>query len=386
MFKKLAFLLLILTHSIFAAAQTDSSHLRISLLTCGPGDNEVYEVFGHTAIRVIDSIELTDNVYNYGTFSYGPDFEIKFMRGKLLYALGVEPYHYFLQEYVEAKRSVEEQVLLFTGPQKEQVYSFLEWNALPEHKNYKYDFFFDNCATRIRDVFPKTLDPGFAFGNAIPKDSKLTFRDIINEYFFQRHWERVGVNILLGSKIDKVMSNADIMFLPDYLRDGVSAAAVNGRPVSSPPKLILPGGTTLQKSTNLPFLLTSLLALLTILGLTVPKLRLLGRIMSTFLLLTSGLLGCLILVMWFATDHQACADNFNILWLLPTNFIIAFSNPKGKGRYALIAIALIVISIILHLLGIQKLVIEFIPLMLALVFIYGTIYRRTKAAQNTHYA
>src|SRR5262249_19855187 len=140
---------------ISSFGQTDSSHLRISLLTCGPGDGEVYEVFGHTAVRVIDSTTHTDMVYNYGIFEYGPDFELQFMRGKLLYSVAAYPFPAFMQEYVEAKRSVEEQVLLADWKQKERFYYFLQWNAEPENKYYKYDFFFDNCATRIRDIFPR---------------------------------------------------------------------------------------------------------------------------------------------------------------------------------------------------------------------------------------
>jgi hypothetical protein len=365
------------THKALPAA--NGSHLRISLITCGPGDNEVWEVFGHTAIRVIDSTNHLDLAYNYGTFEFGPNFELQFMRGKLLYSLSVYDFSSFMPEYVIAKRSVEEQLLLLDDKQKQEMYTFLNWNARPENKNYKYDFFFDNCATRIRDVFPKTFGSNFVFGNAIPPDSKITFRDIINRYFYRDHWTRVGVNILLGSKIDKAMSNTDIMFLPDYLRDGVGGAAVNGNKIASPAKLILPGGPPPPPGVNWAFVLTSVVALLTITGLSVPRLHLLGRIMSPLLLFITGLLGCLILVMWFGTDHQGCRDNFNILWCLPTNIVIAFFNPKGKSRYAIIAIGLLLLSLVLHLFKIQGLtILELSPLFLALLFVYGTIYKKGK--------
>jgi hypothetical protein len=280
---------------------------------------------------------------------------------------------------------VQEQELLLNASQKEQIYTYLQWNAQPEHKYYKYDFFFDNCATRIRDIFPKNLNPGFSFGRTVPADSKLTFRHIMNKYFYCRPWERVGCNILLGSRIDKVMSNEDIMFLPDYLRDGVAGATVNGKKISTVPVVILPGNMP-PAGFNWPLVLTSVLALLTIVGLTVRPLRWLGRFMSVSLLFVTGLLGCLILVMWFGTDHKACGDNFNVLWLMPTNIIIAFFNPKGKGKYALIAMILIFVSLVLHILKIQALVVEFLPLMLALLFIFGTIYRRNNATQTLNYA
>lgn len=381
MFKKALLFLLVFVCTVQSFAQADSSHLRISLITCGPGDEEVWEVFGHTAVRVIDSVNHLDIVYNYGTFDYGPDFEMQFMRGKLLYSLSVGEYAGFIPEYIRAKRSVEEQELRLDGRQKAAVYAFLNRNAEPENKYYKYDFFFDNCATRIRDIFPSPTVFGkdFKWGQTIPLNSKESFRDIINRYFYRDHWTRLGVNILLGSKIDKVMTNTDIMFLPDYLRDGIAGATVKGEKIAAAPKVILSGGGSLSAGINLPLLLTSFIALLTILGLTVKRLAVLGRIMTTLLLFVTGFLGCLILVMWLATDHQGCSNNFNILWCLPLNIFIAFANPKGKGMYALIAIFLLFISLLLHLLRVQGLtILELSPLFLALLFVYGMIYKSSK--------
>ncbi len=395
MLKNICILLVALVAHFGAFAQADTNnvvqqhagdHLRISLLTCGPGDEEVWEVFGHTAVRIIDSEHHTDAVYNYGTFDFGPDFEMQFMRGKLKYSLSVMPFNVFMQEYVEAKRSVEEQELLLDWKQKEHIYDFLEWNAEPENKYYKYDFFFDNCATRIRDIFPKPQVFGkeFHYGQALPEGKRLTFRDIINVYFYRDYWTRLGVNILLGSRIDKPMTNADIMFLPDYLRDGVGGSTVNGHKIAIAPVLILSGSQTTQGGINYALLLMVAIAILTIAGLTVKKLSVLGKIMSALLLVVTGLLGCLILVMWFATDHQGCADNFNILWCLPLNIFIAFFNPKGKSRYALIAMILIFISLLLHLCKIQGLLLpEFAPLLLALLFVFGTIYKRSKKTDIT---
>jgi Domain of unknown function (DUF4105) len=253
--------------SVFAQADTakfpqhlnaDTSRLRISLITCGPGDEAVWEVFGHTAIRVIDSNNHLDLVYNYGTFDYGPGFELQFMRGKLLYSLSVYEFSGFLPEYLIAKRSVEEQVLIMTGRQKKQMYALLNKNAEPANKYYKYDFFFDNCATRIRDVFPRTFGDGYVYGLAIPTTSKETFRDVINRYFHKAHWTRLGVNILLGSKIDRVMTNSDIMFLPDYLRDGVAGATVGGQKIAMPAKVMLPGEQAATAGLNQPLMLTIL--------------------------------------------------------------------------------------------------------------------------------
>ncbi len=374
---KLLFSLSCLLLSLSLAAQPDTSHLRISLLTVGPGHREIYEPFGHTGVRVVDSLEGTDIVYNYGTFNYNEgNFELKFMQGKLLYYISTAPFPFFMEEYVEAQRKVEEQVLKLGGKEKTEILAFLKNNLEPGNRYYKYDFFFDNCATRIRDILPKTFGSKFQFGQAIPPDSKITFRQIINQYLYKEHLERFGINILLGSRIDAVMSNKDIMFLPDYLREGIGNATVEGVKVADAPVTILPGNPQPPAGINWGFVLTLAIMILTILGLTVNKLRFLGSFMSTLVLFVTGLLGVLIFVMWFGTDHQGCQNNYNFLWALPTNLVVIFRR-KNADRYAIIAIVLLLVSFVLHMLSIQKLpLLELSPLLLSLLFIYGTIYRR----------
>ena len=368
-----------------AASQTlpDNSHLRISLITCGVGE-QVWELFGHTAIRVMDSVNGTDNVYNYGTFDgFSEGFELKFMQGKLLYYVSYYPYYIFLREYEEAGRSVQEQVLILDGKKKENIYDFLRWNATEENKYYKYDFFYDNCATRVRDVFPKTFGNYFTFGKTIPDDSRMTFRNIINEYFYRTHFTRFGINILLGSPIDKVMSNKDIMFLPDYLRDGIGNATVKGQKVATEPMTILPQKPMPGAGVNWALVLTVLLSLLTIIGLVYKPLHQLGNFMSGLLLFVTGLIGVLIVVMWLGTDHQACRANYNLLWALPTNVLIAFGSKRKKDKYAIIGILLILTSLVLHLLKVQELpLLELSPLLLAMLFIYGMIYRKSRLKNN----
>ncbi len=356
--------------------------LRISLLTCGTGQ-EVWETFGHTAVRITDSAAqppFNDIVYNYGMFNgFDKDFELKFMRGKLSYFVATAFFGDFMEEYYEYGRSVQEQVLLLPDDAKLQIKAYLDHNTLPDNRYYKYDFFFDNCATRIRDVFPRSLGAGFHFGLTIKADQKISFRDIMNQYFYRRHWERVGVNVLLGSKIDQIMSNKDIMFLPDYLRDGLAGASLNGSPVSTKPASLLEGSPHLPAGTNVPLVLFIIILACTIAGHTLKQLWVLGRIMNVVLLTASGLLGILILVMWFATDHQGCSNNYNLLWLLPTNLMLAFSRPKGRGRYALIALVMLVATFVFHFLGMQCIIAEFAPLMLALAVVYLSIYKQANA-------
>ena len=154
--KKILPVFLIAFSSFVAAyAQTDSSHLRITLLTCSPG-TELYSTFGHSALRVMDSVTFTDKVYNYGTFDFNPDFYPKFIRGKLLYYLSVETYPDFVYGYQQEERSIKEQELNLSGEEKLKLNAALQLNASGSNKFYKYDFLFDNCATRIRDIVDKS--------------------------------------------------------------------------------------------------------------------------------------------------------------------------------------------------------------------------------------
>ncbi|MFN4249165.1 MAG: DUF4105 domain-containing protein [Flavipsychrobacter sp.] len=362
------------------SVRADDSHLQVSLITCGTGD-EIYETFGHTAIRIVDSVAGTDVVYNYGTFDgYTENFELKFMQGKLLYYVSCYPYSVFQQEYAVYHRSVEEQVLHISGASKRSIDSYLKNNALEENKYYKYDFFFDNCATRIRDVFRYALGVKFKYGKVLPEGKKITYRQIINQYFYRTHGERVGVNLLLGSRIDKVMTDLDIMFLPDYLRDGLAGATLKGKPVAGKAQLVLDGSPYKPAGFNWVLALTIGLLILTAIGLFVPNMQVLGKVMSGFMLFITGLLGVLMLVMWLATDHQGCQNNYNILWALPTNVFIAFAVKRNKNRYAIVGIALIFVSLLVHILGIQEqALLEMSPVLLSLILIYLHIIRINKA-------
>ena len=367
-----------------AKGQSDSAitakGLQVSLLTCGTGA-EIYSVFGHTAVRIVDSAKGTDIVYNYGTFDgYDENFEMKFMQGKLLYYLSEDDYPDFIDFYGADGRWVNEQVLNIGETEKKQIQQYLTINLMPENRAYKYDFFFDNCATRIRDIFTQTHGDVFRYPNVLPEGKALSFRDIINRYLAANVWERFGINILLGSKIDKAMTNSQIMFLPDYLSDGVGGATLHGKPYAAKAQQIVAGDKNVfHPDYSLQLVLYGLLFVLA-LGLFIPRLHLLGAFLANFMLIVTGLLGVLILVMWFGTDHQACAGNFNLLWALPTNLMFVFR--KRQYKYALIALLLIFVALILHVAGIQQLLLpDMVPLLLMLVLIFATAYKKYK---NVH--
>ena len=185
-------------------AQTDSSGLRISLLTCSPG-SELYSTFGHSALRIVDSAVGTDIVYNFGVFDFSdPDFYAKFVRGKLLYFLDQEAFPYFQYAYVVEGRRITEQVLRLDAARKRSIQAFLAENLRPENRFYKYDFLFDNCTTRLRDLILGQQSSYIRTGRVLD-DTTATFRAQLHSYLDRnrQYWSALGIDILLGSRIDR---------------------------------------------------------------------------------------------------------------------------------------------------------------------------------------
>lgn len=361
------------------APVADNSHLRISILTCGSG-NELYSSFGHTGVRVIDSSKGRDEVYNYGTFDFGdPDFYSKFMLGKLLYYLDKSSYPDFINVYIAEKRAVDEQVLDLTEVQKRTMLSYLDSNLRPENRAYRYDFFFDNCATRVRDIFPKVLGEEFYFGSAL-NGKKISYRGIMNQYLVNKHWERFGINLLLGSVTDSIMTDDGSMYLPDFVHQSLIHAKYRGKHVVSADNVLMKSGITEARRFNGPLWMMIGLLILTVLAFHIPAFRYLKPVIRFVILLVTGLLGCLMLFMWLGTNHQACTGNYNILWAIPLNLVVAFLAGKKKfwlRIYALAAISLLIVALIVHVIGFQRMpLIELSPLMLALMYIYIDLYKQ----------
>jgi hypothetical protein len=356
----------------------DTSHVSISILTCGVGD-ELYSSFGHTGVRVIDSARHTDDVYNYGTFSFDDGFYKKFMLGKLMYYLDKSSFNDFMYTYVEEKRNVAEQTLDLSAEHKKQIITFLENNLKPENREYKYDYFFDNCATRVRDIIPKVLGPEFYYGEVL-NGKKISYRNIMNQYLVNKHWERFGMNLLIGSKIDSIMTDEGSMFLPDCIHKGLVHAKYRGNHVVSSDRTILDHKHLFNTTLDVPLCTMIVLLVITALSFLVKKLRALKNALRFLLLFTTGLLGVLMLFMWLGTDHQACSDNYNVLWAVPFNVIVAFIAHKKRfwlRIYALAAISLLIVALAIHAIGIQEMpLFELSPLLLCMMYVYIDMYKR----------
>jgi hypothetical protein len=322
----------LIIYSLSQGQSAHTSHLRVSLITCGPAD-ELYSIWGHTAIRVTDSLSGLDLAFNYGTFDNAdPYFYLKFTRGIMQYALSVDDYSDFLQEYKQDHRSVIEQNIRLNGEQKERLFHLLKTNALEENRYYNYRFYEDNCTTRTKDIINKSTHDSILFKNMLTGKAP-TYRDLIHKNLdsYRQYWSKFAIDFLLGSNLDKEVTNEQSMFLPDYLMQGFDSAMLQQHPLVSENKIILKGyHTGNSRSFITPFNLCSLLALVFIfLSFSKnSKAQKVLRIADAMFFFSLGLLGILILFVWVGRVDAVCRNNLNVLWAWPTHIFVVFLSTK----------------------------------------------------------
>lgn len=315
---------LLLTVGI-AQSQQLSPYAKISVITCGPFQEELYSAFGHSAFRVYDPTQGIDEAYNYGVFDFNqPNFYLNFTRGYLYYKLGVYPYDRFRDYYIYYNRYVHEQVLDLTAQQKQRLYDYLLWNAKPENETYRYDYFYNNCATKIRDVMVTVFGDSISFDGSYIK-TNYTIRDLTDLYLAHQPWGDLGIDICLGLPMDKKATPYEYMFLPDYIESGFEHATLNHKPVVGQRISVYESREKdFSKSLFHPLLVFSFFAGLgLVFSLRDFKKKKLSNWFDGILFGSVGLIGLLLLLLWIATDHQAAANNLNILWALPSHALVA---------------------------------------------------------------
>lgn len=335
---KIYLFLLFFPFSSLAQTIVLSPEAEIHILTCGPYQGELYSAFGHSAIRITDPVGGYDLLYNYGVFDFDqPNFYLNFARGYLNYQLEVQNYKTFRDYYVYHNRYIHEQVLNLSLSQKQKLFDFLQWNALFENKFYFYDYFYDNCATRVRDALKTTFSDSIQFdGSYISTD--YTIRDLTDVYLKQQPWGDLGIDICLGLPMDKKATSEMYMFLPDYIEQGFSHASIFRNGILVP--LVKRNIVTYQSypEEDHSSIITPLIAfiLLLVFGGIVTFLgyrRNRGYFIFDIILFTViGLLGWILLFLWVATDHNAAAKNFNLLWAIPLHFPLTFVLLKKKTQ------------------------------------------------------
>ena len=292
----------------------------------------MYSTFGHSAFRIVDSSSVTDVVYNYGTFNFDDEgFYLKFIRGKLLYYVSAENFADFRYAYEATNRGITEQVLNLTAAEKTAVQQFLNNNLRPENRSYKYDFFFDNCTTRLRDILKKNHDSSFTLQPVMPAGT--TFRQAIYQYLDKNNkdWSKLGIDILLGSRCDGVMSATDMQFLPDNLMKSLDTA---GKSMIISHQDLYPVNQANNKVGLFTPLILFTLLLLFIAAISFVKNKYVQIALQGFdglLFFTVGTLGIILIFMWWGTDHSMTKNNFNLIWAWPTHFIISFFTGSKKN-------------------------------------------------------
>jgi len=366
------------------SAQNNLAHTRISILTCGPGE-DLYSLFGHTAIRIIDSTNHTDTVYNWGGFTFDqPYFYIKFMRGKLLYFSSADYFADFMYEYVVEHRNVYEQVLNIDSAAKKRVIDAVNFNLSGDNRFYKYDFLLDNCTTRVKNIVFENNKSATIDSTIVPQGT--TARDMIHYYLERGNqlWTELGIDILLGSRVDRAVSNDEAMFLPEFFMKGLNYAQDSSQPFVKDFKIIYRGNDQQISSWEyMPLFITTLccLFLFFISTLKTSWAKATIKFFDTVLLYVTGLIGILIMFMWFATDHTVCKNNLNIAWALPTNFIAAFctlKKPTWLSAYFFIAAIITGLLLALWFWLPQQMNIALLPVILFLLnryVIFASLYK-----------
>lgn len=303
--------------------------LRISLLTCAVGD-EIYSLFGHTAIRCENLTRGTDVVYNYGIFDFSSGgFVLRFALGETDYRLDREPTDYFNYAYYYHGRDVWKQTLNLTQEEKLRLIGLLEENFRPENRVYRYNFFYDNCSTRPRDKVEEAVQGSVDYGADMDAATDTTFRDLIDQYSQGHPWSRLAMNLCLGSEADKPINRRTQMFVPFCLKDYFSHAQITDsvghtRPLVANEGLMLkaleksPAHDSLPSPELWAWLVFGMTALLTYYGL---RRRKSFWVFDAVLFTTAGLAGCILAFLVFLSQHPCMSPNYLLFVFHPLHLL-----------------------------------------------------------------
>ncbi len=370
-----------------------SNSAEVSILTMGPG-SVLNDSFGHSAFRVKDLNQNIDVVYNYGVYDFNtPNFYLKFAQGKLMYTLARNNFTPFYNYYANQNRWIKEQVLNLNSSEKQDLFNFLQNNFLPENRKYQYDFFFDNCATKMRDVLVTVLGDTIKYqDNFEPKD--YTFRELIQKNVYWNSWGSFGMDIAIGAVVDRKATSWEYQFLPEYVFKAAEKATLDKD--QEPSKLVKtttdifinsPKEKTASFFTS-PLFFMGLLAFI-ILGITFKdyKNNTRNRWLDLSIYGLTGIIGVLLILLWFATNHSTTHNNYNLLWASPLSlvFVIAISRKSPKiwlQKYVMFQLLMLALLSIHWITGVQVFPFALLPLLIALWFRYLYVFYYLKKVSS----
>jgi len=359
--------------------QNLSTDAEISVLTIGPGTS-LNDSFGHNAYRIKDKTNNIDLVFNYGVYDFDtPNFYTKFAQGKLNYLIGLNYYDDFYDIYSSQNRAIKEQVLNLSQIEKQQIFDYLLVNFKPKNRAYLYDFFFDNCATKIRDVLKDVMKDNVTFNDPDGFEQE-NFRYLIQDNLHWNSWGSFGIDLALGAVIDKKASGYEHMFLPEYIYQFFENATIQGsnqglvkQTKTLYKKIIRPQSNNFLTSPIIVFGGFSIIILVfTYLDHKKNRhTRWLDIILFTF----TGIIGVIILLLWFATDHKATAHNYNLLWACALNILVIrqfFKQEVSRWfiKYLKFLVVILCLLLLHWIVGVQSFALGLIPLITALFIRY----------------
>ena len=378
---KLIIALILLFFFLGQSVRGQEDNIKVSLMTCAPG-TEIYALFGHTALRYEDKARGEDWVFNYGMFSFNaPHFIYRFVKGETDYELGVTRYPYFEGSYAMRGSSVYQQTLNLTISEKQELRRLLEENYLPENRVYRYNFFYDNCTTRARDVIERCIE-----GKVVYSEGKegLSFRDIVHQYTKGHPWAQFGIDFCIGSQADHPINDRQMMFAPFYLMDAFAGARIantsdNKALVASTKKIIDCEPDVSDSAENdiwnmltpirLSLLVFIAIGMATVYGLRKKK-SLWGLDIAVFA--AAGIAGCIIAFLALFSEHPTVGSNYLLFVFHPGHllclpFFINNERKRRKSRYHLLNCTVLTLFIVLFPVIPQNFDLAVLPLALCLL-------------------
>lgn len=323
--KLLSALFLLVQFTVLSQNAALSEHASVSIFTCGRG-NELYTTFGHTAIRIKDSINNLDVVYNYGAFDFRTEnFYLKFVKGDLQYFINASSYTDFMYEYQMENREVIEQTLDLPLIKKRALFELLNASLYSDQRYYTYKFIDRNCTTMVVEKINEILGKPM-----IQKvdDTSISYRKLLYPYFENHFYYKLGINIIFGAKTDQA---SEKLFLPVELMNSLDKAIVNHKPLVIKKELLVKGAALESGFSflNSIYFIALLLLLIVVIN---------RRIISFTYLFFIGMLGLFLCLVGFYSLHKELLWNYNALLFNPLFLILVYLNDKWFKKLAVICL------------------------------------------------
>ncbi len=314
-----------------------SEEAEIVVITIGPYQGEVWSAFGHSGIRVYDPKQGLDVIFDYGVFDFNQgNFFLNFAKGLLKYQVAARYYEPFVAQQIRLNRSVKAQYLNLTLEEKQLMTNYLWNNAKPENAEYLYNYVYDNCATKIRDIPEELFQGRITFDMSYKVEGK-TIRDLMDDYLDYQPWGEFGINLGLGQQIDQDAPANDYMFLPDYIFKSFEGATIKRDSIEVPlvaraEMIYSPAEEEMKIGIMTPLAVFTILFF--VVGFITNKNFKTGKRtnwIDVFLFSFVGFIGWWVAFLWFGTEHLS-KWNLNILWAIPIHLPLAFFVARKKFR------------------------------------------------------